>query len=72
MKSRLSYIGQVLAIVGILGSLAIGVREAYAATRMNAGLVCQFCTSTPQCNTCCINQGSDGGVCTMAGVCLCT
>lgn len=59
------------AFVAALAAFGYGASTAYATSRQPKAAVCQFCSSTPECDKCCTDEGHLGGTCTMAGVCLC-
>lgn len=71
MKRKLSDWAFVGLFVAALVALCYGASTAYAASRESGDAVCQFCSSTTECNDCCKDEGHLGGTCTMAGVCLC-
>jgi hypothetical protein len=71
MKRDLSKWVVVGLFVTALTAFGYGASTAYAASRERGAAVCQFCSSTPECDKCCRDEDHQGGTCTMAGVCLC-
>lgn len=71
MTRKLSDWAFVGLFVAALAAFTYGASTAYAASRESGAVVCQFCSSTPECNKCCVDEDHQGGTCTMAGVCLC-
>lgn len=70
MAHHIAGVWRIVVIVVTLAVLAYASSTAYASSRVN-GSECQFCSSQTECNNCCIAEDFEGGVCTMAGVCLC-